>query len=145
LKEQNKKFCRIVIGGGVLCLLLLVPGIIIARAIFGSNQELFKECATYMLFITLAIYMLVAGVAIIKYDKYVRNYRRQKIEKASKELTTEFKPVYLKYSEPISKKYFDCEARIDDDGKIFCKVHLDREFELENHEEFLRFFSFEQD
>ena len=77
-----------------------------------------------------------------KASKELREERKEKekLEKISKELTKEFKPVLLNYSEAISKDLFECQAKVDDEGKIIYKIHLDYDGKFENYEEFLRFF-----
>ncbi len=69
----------------------------------------------------------------------------EKVEQARQELSTEIKQVFLNYSEFISKDLFECQAKVDNNGKIICKVQLDYEVKLENYEEFLSFFHFDQD
>ena len=66
--------------------------------------------------------------------------RPGKSRKNKQKLTSEFKQVILNYSEPISKELFECQAKVDDDGKIVCKIQLDYEVKIENYEEFLSFF-----
>lgn len=97
-----------------------------------------------MMSITAFIYLVISVIELVKYQKYVKKYKREEVEKASKELSTEFKKVLLNYSDPISKDLFECQAKVDDDGKIICKIQLDFETKIENYEEFLKFFHFSQ-
>lgn len=145
MENQNKKIFRWIIWGGLVCLLLAIPEMLIAKSISNNNPEVWTQYATTMLLITLFIYLIIFIINIVKYNKYVKNYKQERLEKASTELTTDFKQVLLNYSEPIPKDLFICQAKIDQDGKIVCKIKLDYEVKLENYEKFLRFFHFDQD
>ena len=142
MQDQNKKIIRWVVGGGILALFLTIPEILIAKLISNNNPEVYDSYVITMAVITIFIYLTVSVIQFVKYQKYANNYKQEKIEKASKELTPEFKPVLLNYSEPISKDLFKCQAKIGDDGKIVCKIELDYEVKIENYEEFLRHFHF---
>lgn len=142
MQDQNKKIIRWVVGGGILALFLTIPEILIAKLISINNPEVYESYVITMAVITIFIYLTVSVIQFVKYQKYANNYKQEKIEKASKELTPEFKPVLLNYSEPISKDLFKCQAKIGDDGKIVCKIELDYEVKIENYEEFLRYFHF---
>ena len=142
MQDQNKKIIRWVVGGGILALFLTIPEILIAKLISNNNPEVYESYVITMAVITIFIYLTVSVIQFVKYQKYANNYKQEKLEKASKELTPEFKPVLLNYSEPISKDLFKCQAKIGDDGKIVCKIELDYEVKIENYEEFLRHFHF---
>ena len=142
MQDQNKKIIRWVVGGGILALFLTIPEILIAKLISNNNPEVYDSYVITMAVITIFIYLTVSVIQFVKYQKYANNYKQEKLEKASKELTPEFKPVLLNYSEPISKDLFKCQAKIGDDGKIVCKIELDYEVKIENYEEFLRHFHF---
>lgn len=142
MQDQNKKIIRWVVGGGILALFLTIPEILIAKLISNNNPEVYESYVITMAVIIIFIYLTVSVIQFVKYQKYANNYKQEKIEKASKELTSEFKPVLLNYSEPISKDLFKCQAKIGDDGKIVCKIELDYEVKIENYEEFLRHFHF---
>ena len=140
MQDQNKKIIRWILGGGLLAVFLVIPEMLIAKSISNNNPEVWKPYATTMILITMFIYLIISVIKLVKYQKYAKSYKKEKLEKTSKELTKEFKPVLLNYSEPISKDLFVCQAKVDDDGKIVCKIQLDYEVKIENYEEFLRFF-----
>lgn len=140
MQDQDKKIFRWILGGGLLALLIVIPEMLIAKSISNNNPEVYKCYATTMILITIFIYLIISIIKIIKYLKFAKNYKQEKLEKTSKELTKEFKPVLLNYSDPISKELFECQAKVDNDGKIVCKIQLDYEVKIENYEEFLRFF-----
>jgi len=140
MQDQNKKIIRWILGGGLLAVFLVIPEMLIAKSISNNNPEVWKPYATTMILITMFIYLIISVIKLVKYHKFAKSYKQEKLEKTSKELTKEFKPVLLNYSEPISKDLFVCQAKVDDDGKIVCKIQLDYEVKIENYEEFLRFF-----
>ena len=140
MQDQNKKIFRWILGGGLLAVFLVIPEMLIAKSISNNNPEVWKPYATTMILITMFIYLIISVIKLVKYQKFAKSYKQEKLEKTSKELTKEFKPVLLNYSEPISKDLFVCQAKVDDDGKIVCKIQLDYEVKIENYEEFLRFF-----
>jgi len=144
MQNQNKKITRWILGVGLTVFLLLIVAIKIAKTISGNNTETFESYTTVILLVAMFIYLILCGIGIVRYNKYAAKYRSEKLEKASKELTTEFKKVLLNYSEPISKDLFECQAKVDD-GKIICKIQLNHEVKIESYEEFLRFFHFTQD
>jgi hypothetical protein len=50
-----------------------------------------------------------------------------------------FKEVLLNYPRFISKEYFKCQARVDNDEKIVCKIKLEHEVKIENITDFKHF------
>lgn len=140
MQDQNKKIFRWILGGGLLVVFLVIPEMLIAESISNNNHEVCKLYTTTMILITMFIYLIISVIKFVKYQKFAKNYEQEKLEKTRKELTKEFKPVVLNYSEPISKDLFECQAKVDDDGKIVCKIQLDYEVKIKNYEEFLRFF-----
>ena len=144
MQEQTKKILRWVLGGGILLIILLIPEMLIAGLISKNNSEVFKCYRIIIILITMIIYLIISVVKFTQYLKYVKIYKYEQLEKANKELTSEFKEVLLNYSEPISKECFECKAKVDDDGKIVCKIKLDYEVKIESYEKFLRYFHFTQ-
>lgn len=144
MQDQNKKIIRWALGGGILCVFLLIPEALIVDLISNNNSEVNKFYSTIMFLITIFIYLIISVIKVVKYQRYVNNYKYEELEKANKELTSEFKEVLLNYSEPISKECFECQAKVDDDGKIVCKIQLDYEVKIESYEEFLKYFHFTQ-
>lgn len=145
MQDQNKKIFRWIFGGSLLVAFLAISEILIAKSIFNDNPEVWKPYAVTMILITMFIYLIISVIKLVKYQKFAKSYEQEKLEKTSKELTKEFKPVLLNYSEPISKDLFVCQAKVDDDGKIVCKIELDYVVEIESYEKFLSYFHFNQD
>lgn len=145
MQNQNKKMFRWLLVGGLGSFLLIIPEMEIARFISKNNSESFRSYLTTMILITMFTFLIISVIKLVKYQKYAKNYNQERVEKVSKELSTEFKEVLLNYSEPISKELFKCQAKLDDDGKIVCKIQLNHEVKIESYEKFLRFFHFTQD
>lgn len=144
MQNQFTKTFRRLLLGGLITFILCFLEMLIANLIFENNPEAYKFYASIMLLITMFFYMIFFTINIVKHEKQTKNQKQKKLEEANKELTTEFKQVLLNYSEPISKDLFKCYAKIDDDGKIFCKIELDYEVKIDNYEKFLRHFHFDQ-
>lgn len=144
MEDQNKKIFRWILGGGLSVFSLIILGMLITTSIFKNNPELWRSHVTWMILITMFIYLIISVIKFVKYQKFAKNYKQEKLEKTSKELTKEFKPVVLNYSKPISKDLFECQAKVGDDGKIVCKIQLDYEVKIENYEEFLSFFHIQE-
>lgn len=142
MQNQNKKIAWWVLGGGILMILLLIPETLIAYFISNNNSDDFKFYCTVMFLITLFTYIIISGIKFEKYKRYVDKYRCEKIEKAQKELSSEFKEVKLNYSEPIPKEFFKCQAKVESDEKIVCKIQLEYEVKFESYEKFLTYFHF---
>ena len=145
MQDQNRKLFQWTLGGGLLIIFLVIPELLIAKSISNNNPEVWKPYALIMILITFFIYLIISVIKFVKYQKYAQKYQQEKVEQARQELSTEFKQVFLNYSEFISKDLFECQEKVDNDGKIICKVQLDYEVKLENYEEFLSFFNFDQD
>lgn len=144
MQNENKKILRWFVVGGTVCFLLAFIEIIIAQVISNNNDELFCFYGKSMLLITMFIFLLISIIKYVKYQRFVKKYKNEKVEKAKEKLSTEFKEVYLNYSDPIPQKFFQCEAKIGEDGKIICKVKLDYEVKID-YEKFLRHFHFDQE
>lgn len=145
MQDQNKKAFLCMLGGGLLTISLLIPETLIAKSISNNNPEVRSLYTMIMISITTFIFLIFSVIIIVRYLKYAKKYRQKKVEKARQELSTEFKEVLLNYSTPISEDLFKCQAMVDNDGKIICKIQLDYEVKLENYEDFLNFFHFSQD
>lgn len=142
LKEQDKKLLRLVIGGSLICVIVLFVQIVVAVLICGNDAQTFKYVVTIMCLATLGLYMLIGGIGIIKYVLNIEKYRKQQLEKTIKELTTEYTDIHLRYSNPIPKEYFECRAKIDNDGQIVCNIYLDYEVKFKDAKDFLNLFDF---
>lgn len=145
MQNQNKKITRWILGGALVYFLLEIVIMLIIKTIFENNPE---TCGTYATVITLVlmfIYIIFCVIGVVRYNKYATKYENAEVEKARKELTAEFKEVLLKYPVPIDEDLFKYQAKVDDDGKIVCKIQLDYEMKFESYEKFLRYFHFNQD
>lgn len=137
---MQSKLLQWLLGGVFLSWFLITLEILIAKLIFNNNTYDF-----IMGLITIFIYVIIAVIKFVKYQKYVKKHQQEQVENASKELSTEFKQVFLNSSKSISKDLFNCQAIVDNDGKIICQIQLDYEMKFENYEDFLSFFHFSQD
>ena len=79
-----------------------------------------------------------------KLERALKKYKRKILEESKEKLSSEFKTVFLNNSSNISKEIFKCQAKVDDDGKIICKICVDYETKLNSYEEFLRYFHFDR-
>ncbi len=140
MQEQNKKLFRWVLGSGIVCIALSILGILIVKLIFGGNTQQYNTYVTCILAIMMFVYLAIAGVAMTRYNKYLKNYEMEKLEKTKKELTSEYKPVFLKYSDTISPEMFKCRVKVDENGEIVCEIKLDHKVKFESYKEFLRHF-----
>lgn len=140
MQDQNNKLFQWIFGGCLLTLFLVILEILIAKSISNNDPEVWKPYVLIMMSITFFINLIISAIKCIKYQKYAK-----KVEKARQELSTEFKQVFLNFSEPIPKDLFKCQAIVDNDGKIICEIKLDCETRLKNYEEFLKLFHFSQD
>lgn len=137
---MQSKLLQWLLGGVFLSWFLITLEILIAKLIFNNNTYDF-----IMMLITIFIYVIIAVIKFVKYQKYAKNHQQEQVENASKELSTEFKQVFLNSSKSISKDLFNCQAMVDNNGKIICQIQLDHEVKFENYEDFLSFFHFSQD
>lgn len=140
MQEQWKKLFRWVLGGGLISVVLLVLALLIIKLVCGGNLE---QCDTYVTRISMTImfvYLVVSGIKLAGYNKYIKSYEQERLEKSKRKITTEYKPVLLKYSSSVSPEMFKCRAKVDEDGKILCEIKLDHKVKFESYEEFLRCF-----
>jgi len=144
MQNQNKKILMWVGGLGLLMVFLVIPELLIAQSIYPNEPEAFKTCLTIMLLSTLSVYLIIATIKLVQYQRFVKEYKRNKIEEANKELTSEFKKVFIRYPGDISKDMFECKAKVDEDGKIVCEVFLNMKTTFESYEEFLRYFHLDE-
>ena len=140
VKKQNEKVVKWVGGLGLLGILLTLPEMLIARTIYSNDPEAFKTCFTIMLLITLGLYLIIATIKIVQYEKFVKEYKRNKIEEAVQGLNSEYRKVFINYSGCISKDMIECKAKVDENGKIICEIFLDMKTTFDTYDEFLRYF-----
>lgn len=144
MKNQNEKLIRWIVGILMLYIFIYVFGAIIVDLLFGKHFEVFLFHYTFPLWLVLFLTLVVLLGKLVQSQSFIENYKYEELEKAKKELTSGFKKVLLNHSEPISKECFECQAKVDDDGKIVCQIQLDYEVKIESYEEFLRYFHFTQ-
>lgn len=140
VKKQNEKVVKWVGGLGLLGILLTLPEMLIARTIYSNDPQAFKTCFTIMLLITLGLYLIIATIKIVQYEKFVKEYKRNKIEEAVQGLNSEYRKVFINYSGDISKDMIECKAKVDENGKIICEIFLDMKTTFDTYDEFLRYF-----
>lgn len=85
------------------------------------------------------------AVLIAVYSITMNSYMEKEIERARHVLTPEFIPVFLKDQIIVCKDKARCEARIDENGKIICKVTADLQFDMDEFNRFLKFFSLDEE
>lgn len=141
MKNQliNRFFMYLILGL-IICGLLILPETWIVKLITQNNPENFKTCLIIMEIITFGVYFIILIIKAFQYQKSVERYLQERVEEVEKELSSEFKTVLLKRSGDISKEMFECKARVNDDGKIICKIHVDFETEIDSYEDFIRYF-----
>ena len=144
MENQNKKIIRWTIGLGVSMIILILPELLIVKSIYPDDVEAFKTCMVNILLITLFAYLIMFIIKFVQYTKFANEYKRNKIEEANKELTSEFKKVFIRSSGDISKDMFECKAKVDEDGKIICEVFLNMKTTFDSYEKFLEYFCFNQ-
>lgn len=143
MQDQNKKLFMWVVGLSVLMVALVIPELLIAKTIYPNEQD-WRTCLTNMILITMFLCIIIYTIRFLQYYKFVKEYRRNKVEEAKKELTSEFKKVFINYSGDISKDMFECKAKVDEDGKIVCEIFLDMKITFESYEKFLEYFQFNE-
>lgn len=142
MREQNMKTFLWIGISGLIAVFILIPEFIIAKLIFPDNLKSYQNCITIMLIVTDLIYAIIATIKLIQYYKFEREYHKNKVSTTSNELTSDFDTVVLKDPQGIPVEVFECQARIDEDGKIICKVHCDFISKFDNYEDFLQHFHF---
>lgn len=143
MDQQTKKMLRWIVGGGMILLFLLIPELLISRALSNGNEELFRKYGLIMSLTTMFIYFISSIAVLIKYSKYLIKYEQEKLDKVKNGLSEEYRKVVLKDSDKIPYTMYHCKAKVDQDGKILCEVTLDAKLKIESYEEFCRFFQFE--
>ena len=142
MREQNIKTFMWIGISGVIAVFLLIPEFVIAQLIFPNNPESYQTCTTIMLIVTAPIYAPIATIKIVQYHKFEREYRKNRITTATNALTSEFNTVILNDPPSISVDMFECQAKVDDNGKIICKIHCDFISKFDNYNDFLQHFHF---
>ena len=145
MKNQNKNIHMWFIGLSFLSILIIAFEVIIAHNLYPNEPEAFRGCCINMILITLFAYIIVGTILSVQCVKFEKEYKRNKVEKAKQELTSEFKTVFINNSGIISKDMIECTAKVDENGKIICKIHCDFKTELETYEDFLRCFHFDEE
>lgn len=138
--EQNTKTFYALLKGGFICLIILILELLVEKAIAKNNMGNYETYARIIYWFTIFGYIVFAVIKMVQHQRNVENYKKERVDEAIAKLSEEYKPVFIKYSEPISKDKFKCEAKVSDDGKIICHVTLDSNFKFDNYDEFLKFF-----
>ena len=129
-----------------ICLIIFITVMISSLGIaIGYKYCLNRFWVRLFLGIVPAMVFNVSAIEILdtKKAKAYEAYEIAMREEKYKKLSSEFKNVQLKNSGTIIKEAFECQAKVNNDGKIICKVQLDIEDEFGNYEEFAKFFSCE--
>lgn len=142
MKDQSSNLLKWVLGGGVFCVLITAIEVGIVKLTTYNYPENYEAYLPIMITITMCAYSIVTMVKYVQYQKWHKEYRREILEGAKEELGSEFKTVLLNSSDAISKEKFQCQAKVDSDGKIVCKIYVDFETKVDSYEEFLRYFHF---
>lgn len=66
------------------------------------------------------------------------------MEEAKKKLNSEFIEILLRDSSVIPKEMFKCEAKVDSNRQIICKINFNSEIRLNSYDEFVKIFCFNQ-
>lgn len=144
MQNQNKKMLMWAIGLTLFMLILVILELVIVRSIYPNDVEAFETCMANLLLITMFVFIIIFTIKFVQYHKIAQEYRRNKVEKAKKELTSDFKKVFIRNSGDISKDMFECKAKLDEDGKIVCEIFLNMKTTFESYEEFFYYFHFDE-
>ena len=77
------------LGGGIFCIFLLIPEMWIAKLITQNDPESFKSCFIMIVIFTISVYAIFGIVKVVQYQKWFKEYERERLEKAKKELSKE--------------------------------------------------------
>ena len=144
MKNTYSNFSKLLWCGGIMVCILAVFIALFASQISPNDPN--KAIVIAML-IMIPLIVLYVAIVVLKFKqccKLEKQENQSTLEKTQKELTAEFKKVQIKNSSAIDKQLFVCQAKIDTDGKILCKIQLDLETKFDSHEEFIRFFNLDQ-
>ena len=79
--------------------------------------------------IFLIVILLLAIYSWVKIKQDIKS-RKKALHKAKRELNPEYQPVLLKDARIIPVEMAKCQAKLDSDGKIVCKIHFDSDIEI---------------
>ena len=142
MKNQTRSTFKWVLGGGILCIFLVFTQLLIRELIIPKE---FQPYISAMIIITCCVYCIISIVKIVQYQKWEKEYMQETLEKSKEKLSPEFTTVLLNSSDDISKEKFNCQAKIDNDGKIICKINVDFTTKFDSYEKFLRYFHFDEE
>lgn len=145
MKNQLNSVFKWIVGGGVLCVFLILPELWISKLITQNKSGTFETFFTTMFFLTICAYIAISTIKLVRYQKWSKQYNQEIFEKAKKKLNSKFVTVLLNNPNDICEENFDCQAKVDNDGKIVCKVCVDFETKFDNYEEFLKYFHFSEE
>ena len=139
MKKRFENFLKSLLWGVVITTILLIAGFLIASKIIQNKDDL-SICLAVMAGIIGIIYTIFAFINLKKFEKYQKLYNMNAKEKVMNELTSEFKPVILRDSGDVPTEKFKCQAKVDENGKIICRIYVDYQTKLNSYEEFLKYF-----
>lgn len=140
MKNRASKYNNAFVIGTLILPLALLIAMSILRLITQNDPEIFRNYSFTLFCVACPTYLIFAIIINIKYYKAFSEDRKNMLEEAMQTLNSEFKPVVLINPTNISKKEFICKARLDENGKIICKINVDFETNFDNYEDFLNFF-----
>lgn len=140
MKDPSEKHWYSILLLAFLSIMLCIPGGLVAFKYFPNSFEMQFLCMSGPGIITFLVANIILG---IKFQKAYKEYDKWLKEHSNEKLNSEFQKVHLKTFDGINKEAVECQAKVNNDGKIICKVHLDIEDEFSNYEEFVKFFSCE--
>ena len=144
MKNSYSNFMKWLWCGGIVLCILAVWIALFASQI--SPNDVNKAIVIAVLGI-IPLFVLYSAIVVFKLKQCHKLEEQEKqatLEKTKKEITTEFKKVQIKNSSDIDKQLFECQAKIDTDGKIICKIQLDFETKFDSYEEFMHFFNIDE-
>ena len=145
MKHRISNLVTWILGGGLLLIFLTILETKIAKLITQNEPEKFDTLFILMALFTLLIYAIIVSVKIVQFYNYSKKYKQEYLKKAKKELNSEFKTVLRNGPVEISSEQLECQAKIDDNGKIICRIHVDCEIEMDSYEDFIDCFHFDED
>lgn len=142
MKKRYSKFANWTFGIMLTAVALIIPEIVIASYISQNDSEKFKDYLSIMLVVTLLVAVIIFVIKCLQFNKGIEEEKQKKLEVAKEQLTSEFREVVLNDSGDIPKEKFKCQAKIDENGKIICTIHVDFVTEFDSYEKFFKHFYF---
>ena len=140
---MKNRLVKLILGITVLPVSMFLFMVFIIGNIAKGDALLIQQYLETGLLIFLLFYIIYSTFLLLLYIKKEKKEHQILLTDVKNKLTSEFKPVCLKNSAEIPEEEFVCQAKRCEDGKIICKIKLNYEVELEDCEEFLDYFYFE--